>query len=97
MTPEGEVKKQVKEFLDEIGAWYYMPVPMGYGRTGIKDFLGIRNGRGFGIETKSLRKDLKAHQVRETEYMCANGAVVFDFSPTYHFEDFKRDFIKILG
>jgi hypothetical protein len=39
MTPEGKVKKAVKEYLQSIGAWYYMPVTNGMGRVGCPDIL----------------------------------------------------------
>ena len=39
MTPEGKVKKKVKEYLKSIGAWYYMPVSNGMGRAGCPDIL----------------------------------------------------------
>lgn len=54
MTPEGRVKKAIKEWLDarsfwragadcpegEVRGWYYMPVPNGMGVGGIPDFVG---------------------------------------------------------
>ena len=30
-TPEGKLKNQVKAFLKERGAYFFMPVPTGYG------------------------------------------------------------------
>ena len=81
MTPEGKIKADVKAFLNSLGdsVWFYMPVPMGYGRRGIKDFLGCYKGRSFGIETKSLGKELKPWQALESEKMRAAGVAVFDF------------------
>ena len=38
-TPEGKVKRKVKEYLKSIGAWYYMPVSNGMGRSGCPDIL----------------------------------------------------------
>lgn len=96
MTPEGKVKKEVKEFLDFIGAWYYCPVPMGYGRRGIKDFIGCYKGQGFGIEAKPAGEKTKPWQDRETEAMVKGGAVVFDFYPGYTVEQFKADFTELL-
>lgn len=52
-TPEGRVKDAVKAFLDEQPeCWYYMPVPMGRGKSGL-DFIGCSRGRCFMIETKA--------------------------------------------
>jgi hypothetical protein len=53
MTPEGKVKKAVKESLKEIGAWYHMPVQQGFG-TQCLDFRGYTmTGLPFEIETKA--------------------------------------------
>ena len=51
MSSEAKVKDAVKKLLKEIGAWYFMPVPYGYGRKTI-DFLICYNGRFYGVETK---------------------------------------------
>ncbi len=51
MTPEGLVKKELKKLLDKIGAYYYMSVPVGYGKSTI-DFLVCHKGRFYGIECK---------------------------------------------
>lgn len=51
-TPEGTVKKEVKEGLDSIGAHYYAPVVVGYG-TRTVDFPGVcYQGRFIAIEVK---------------------------------------------
>lgn len=97
MTPEGKIKQQIKTFLDSIGAWHYWPVPMGYGRRGIKDCIGCYNGRCFGIETKAANKDLTPWQESETEYMKDAKAWVFDFRPGVTFKDFEREFRKDFG
>jgi hypothetical protein len=51
MTPEGVLKKQVKAYLDEHGAYYFMPVQMGFGAATV-DFLCCVKGRFVAIETK---------------------------------------------
>lgn len=61
MTPEGKVKKRVKEILTEAGAYYHMSVPTGYGRSTL-DFLVCYQGRFIAIETKSMGKPLKPRQ-----------------------------------
>jgi hypothetical protein len=52
-TPEGRVKALVKKFLKAEGAWFFMPVPNGFGVAGIPDFVGCYKGKFFGIETKA--------------------------------------------
>jgi len=48
---EKMVKESLKKYLKSIGAYYFMPVQMGYGSCTI-DFLICHSGRFFGIETK---------------------------------------------
>lgn len=54
MTPEGKVKQEVKEYLASLGTdcWYYMPVPMGYGKRGVPDFIICYKGFFLAPETK---------------------------------------------
>lgn len=69
MTPEGKVKKKVKEYLISVDAWYYMPVSNGMGRVGCPDILVCWNGRFIAIETKApgKRKNTTANQDREID------------------------------
>ena len=50
-TPEGAVKKKIREYLDEIGAYHFMPVQMGMGARTL-DILCCVQGRFIGIEVK---------------------------------------------
>ena len=52
MRNESDVKKRVKQILKELGAWWYMPVPTGYGVQGIPDFIVCYKGLFIAIETK---------------------------------------------
>jgi len=56
MTPEGKVKKEVREFLKKENIWYYQPVQNGMGQVGIPDFICCRKGTFIGIETKAPGK-----------------------------------------
>lgn len=56
MTPEGRVKKDVKEWLKRHGVWYYCPVQNGMGVVGIPDFICCFRGRFLAIETKAPGK-----------------------------------------
>lgn len=82
MTPEGKVKKAVKEYLKSIGAWYYMPVTNGMGRVGCPDILVCYKGLFMAFETKAPGKikNVTANQEREiTDIISANGlALVVD-------------------
>ena len=82
MTPEGKVKKKVKEYLQSIGAWYYMPVSNGMGRVGCPDILVCHKGLFMAFETKAPGKikNVTANQEREiTDIQRAYGlALVVD-------------------
>jgi hypothetical protein len=75
-TPEGKVKKKVKEYLKSIGAWYYMPVSNGMGRSGCPDILVCLDGKFLAFETKAPGKinNVTPNQQREIdEIIRANG------------------------
>ena len=82
MTPEGKVKKKCKEYLKQIGAWYYMPVSNGMGRVGCPDILVCYKGLFMAFETKAPGKikNVTPNQQREiTDILSANGlALVVD-------------------
>ena len=73
MTPEGKVKKSVRQVLDRLGAYYVMPVTGGYGRQGAPDFLVCYRGVFVGIETKAGKgkttalQDLNLKQIEDAE------------------------------
>lgn len=79
MTPEGRVKKQVKEWLVARGAYYYMPVSNGMGRVGAPDFIVCLPGGGkfVGLETKApgKRSNTSPNQKRELEAIAKAGGV----------------------
>ena len=70
-TPEKAVKKQVRAILDELGAYYVMPVTGGYGSQGAPDFLVCLKGKFVGIETKAGKgkttalQDLNLQKIRD--------------------------------
>lgn len=74
-TPEGKIKDQVKAFLKERGAYFFMPVPTGYG-TPTLDFIGCYKGRFFAVETKAAGKKPTPRQLATMAHMEAAGAKV---------------------
>ena len=80
MTPEGKVKEKIKVVLEtyrEQGVlYYYMPVPVGYGRSTL-DYLGFICGRGFAIEAKAPGKKPSPRQEGVIEDIEQSGARVF--------------------
>lgn len=53
-TPEGRVKQRIKEILDGLDCYYFMPVTTGYSRSGVPDFVACVKGVFVGIEAKSI-------------------------------------------
>lgn len=78
MTPEGKVKKIVKQILDGYAPWVYyrMPVTNGMGVPGL-DFYGSCCGLHFEIETKAKGDDLTPRQKITTGEVEASMGKVF--------------------
>jgi hypothetical protein len=76
MTPEGRVKKVVKEILKEYGAYSFMPVQNGMGAPAL-DFHCIHRGVGFCIETKAPGKKPTKRQLHTMEAVAAAGGKNF--------------------
>lgn len=53
MTPEGKVKKKVKDILARSNAYYAMTITGGYGNSGTPDFIACIAGKFYGIECKA--------------------------------------------
>lgn len=87
MTPEAKVKKRVRETLDTLGAWYFMPAMGAFGRAGIPDFVGGQLtlitpdmvGKTFailfGIEAKAGRNKATALQLKELQKIQDAGGI----------------------
>ena len=80
MTPEAKVKAKVRKILDEMGAYYTMPVTGGYGNSGVPDFVGCLRGKFFGVECKANGGKPTALQLKHlNDIRCAGGiALVID-------------------
>lgn len=75
-TPEGQVKHELRQYLDKMGIYYFMPVQTGYGKSTL-DFLCCVRGRFVGIETKAEGKQPTARQRRVTLEIMNAGGVTF--------------------
>lgn len=80
---EKDVKGDIKEALDHEGIWYFMPLMMGYGRTGIPDFICCWGGRLLAIEAKGKGGELRPSQSREIEDLESAGATVWVVGPDH--------------
>lgn len=88
MTPEGKIKAKVKAYLDSIGAYYFMPVQVGYGKRTL-DFLVCWRGEFWAIETKAPGKKLSAFQERIRKEINAARGPVFTIASADDLEGFK--------
>jgi len=52
-TPEGKVKDAVTKILRDRGAYYFLPVSGGFGRSGVPDIIACYKGQFIGIECKA--------------------------------------------
>ena len=75
LTPESKVKRGVRKVLDELKAYYVMPVTNGYGKQGAPDFLVCYNGKFFGIETKAGRGQVTALQDKNLKEIQQAGGI----------------------
>ena len=76
MTPEGKIKKLVKDVLNTAGAYYFMPVQNGMGMPGL-DFYCCFKGRFFAIETKAPGKKMSPRQLATADDIVAGGGTIF--------------------
>jgi hypothetical protein len=63
MTPEGKLKAQVKAYLLNRGAYFFMPVSFGMGADSVDFFCCVR-GRFVAIETKIWPRKATPRQLR---------------------------------
>ena len=79
MTPEGKVKKKIKDYLKEKKAWYYMPVSNGMGRVGCPDILVCYGGVFYAFEVKApgKRNNTTANQDREIAAIKGAGGYAY--------------------
>src|SRR5215211_7187851 len=76
-TPEGKIKDKVKKILKTYENLYYeMPVPSGYGKSGL-DFTCCFCGWFFVIETKAPGKKPTALQELTMRKVWQAGGVAF--------------------
>lgn len=57
ITPEGKVKKQIRDLLDSFPTiWYFSPQGGRFGKSGIPDIIGCYRGKFFAVEVKAPGK-----------------------------------------
>lgn len=92
MTPEGELKKKIKDFLNQRWCmWTFWPVQTGMGRR-TNDCIGVYYGVPFMIEVKAPKKKPTALQMRELVKFRDAGGVAFWCD---HWEQFMSGWLVI--
>jgi len=81
-TPEVKVKKQIKNLLDEAGAYYAMPIGTGYGNSGVPDFLICHKGRFIAVEAKAGTNKPTALQEMHLQRIRARGGIALVINET---------------
>ena len=75
-TQESKLKDKIKAFLRAEGAYYFMPVQMGYGAPSV-DFLGCYRGKFVALETKAPGRKPTPRQTLTLQAMADAGAEVW--------------------
>jgi hypothetical protein len=91
-TPEGKVKKRVKDVLVDLCAYYTMPVTGGYGVQGVPDFIICWKGLFFGVECKAKgNKPTALQEQNMTKIRNAGGrTIVINEDNVEHLETWMR-------
>jgi Holliday junction resolvase len=93
MTPEGRVKKKLRDIMDDNNVYYFMPATGGYGRSGVPDIVGCVSGKFFAIECKAPGGRVTALQQREIENIIASGGVAFIYDGSISADEVLRRLI----
>ena len=81
-TPEKKVKDKLRKKLDALGIYHFMPPANGFGRAGIPDIIGCKNGKFIAIECKAGKGKVTALQERELIAICNAGGFTFIVNET---------------
>ncbi len=91
-TPESFVKKKVRQYLSERGAYRFSPVQMGIGSPTLDDLCCI-DGRFLGIEYKAPGKKLTPRQNLTMDQINeAGGAAIWGDNAESIIEQIQSEF-----
>jgi hypothetical protein len=93
MTPEAKVKKKVKDVLNDIGAYYTMPVTGGYGNSGAPDFIICIAGLFYGIECKANGGKPTALQLKNHDDIRKAGGIALVIDET-NVDNLRKELIS---
>jgi len=93
MTPEGRVKKKVKEILDDLGAYYTMPMGTGFSSSGAPDFIICIAGLFYGIECKANGGKPTALQLKHHDDIRKAGGIAVVIDET-NVENLRKEIVS---
>jgi hypothetical protein len=93
MTPETKIKNKVKKILNELGAYYTMPVTGGYGNSGVPDFVVCLRGKFFGVECKANGGKPTALQLKHHDDIRKAGGIALIVDET-NVETLRKELLK---
>jgi hypothetical protein len=93
MTPETKIKNKVKKILNELGAYYTMPVTGGYGNSGVPDFVVCLRGKFFGVECKANGGKPTALQLKHHDDIRKAGGIALIIDET-NVETLRKELLK---
>lgn len=77
MTSHAKLRKEITDWLKEIGAWYVCTNSQGYGRKGIPDILCCIRGKFVAIEVKIAPDKASPWQMRELHAVIEAGGISY--------------------
>jgi hypothetical protein len=89
VTPEGKVKAKIRKLLNNYGAYYFQPVQMGIGATGLDFHCMLAGARAFFVEAKAPGKQPTLRQQLMIEKLTYMGATVFVIDDDVTLEELK--------
>jgi hypothetical protein len=77
VTPEGKIKVKVRRLLGDYKTYFFQPVQMGYGPSGLDFHCMLTGAVAFFVETKAPGRMLTARQDMLVSHLRNMGAKVF--------------------
>lgn len=91
---ESHTKKQIKEYLRSIGAYYTSPPGGAYGTNGTPDIIACVNGRFVGIEGKYAYGEQSGWQEgRQNKIEKAGGIYIVAYSVEHVRDVIEREIL----
>ena len=76
MTPEAKLRKEIKAYLDQIGAYWSMVAGGSYSKVGDPDIIACINGKYLAIEAKVDTSQSDWQKLRQRQIEDAGGMYI---------------------